>query len=196
MNSWKTTSTGMLMLIGAAVTLWFDRNRLTPQIIMGAATTGLAGIGLILARDNDKSSEDVGAKPAAPSARTGVTGLLMLLFCGGLLAVALSAGCQSPPQRVAFNTVQAPAVTADTAMKVWGDYVKQYHPGPAAERKVYAIYKRAKAAELAAIDAAHLAADSAGSTNSVPITQTLQSPEASAALSDLVDAIRSFGCKL
>lgn len=194
MNSWKTTSAGLLTIIGALVTLWFHRAGLTPEIVMGCATAVLTGIGLILARDNDKTSEDVGAKPAATSAGSGnARGVALLLLCLSLAGVGLWAGCQAPPQRIAYNTVAAPAVTADHAMQVWGDYVKQFHPPVSQERAVLDDYRKYRAAELAAIDSAHLAADSMSSTN---FTAVIHSPEASQALDDLVALIRKFGAKL
>lgn len=201
MNSWKTTSAGILTILGAAVTVWFHRAALTPELIMGAATAAMTGLGLILARDNDKSSEDVGAKPApADSASSGAArGPLMLLCLVALLLGAVLTGCQAPPQRIAYDLVAAPAMTSDHAMQIWGDYVSQQkqsgHPVSLdQERQVLAAYRKCKAAELAAIDAAHLAANSMGSTNS--ITSQLQSPAASQALSDLVAVIRQFGGNL
>jgi hypothetical protein len=83
-------------------------------------------------------------------------------------------------------------------MKIWGDYVHQNHPGPDAERKVLAAYKKYRAIELEAIDAAHVAADSMSSTNSATATvnTVLQSPEVQQALTDLVEVIRQFGAKI
>ncbi len=191
MNSWKTTSTGILTILGAVLILWFQRAALTPEIIMGAATAVLTGIGLILARDNDKTSEDVGAGAKTPLKTTRL--MPCLLLCLSLAGVGLWAGCQATPQRIAYNTVAAPVVTSDQAMKVWGDYVHQFHPPASQERQVLAAYRKVKAAELAAIDSAHLAADSMSSTN---FSGIIQSPEVTQSLADLVALIRQFGAKL
>lgn len=109
MKSWKTTSTGILTILGALVTLWYKRHELAPEIIMGAAMAILTGIGLIAARDNDKSSEAVGAStamnvPISPASPTPpppapARGLLLL---GLAVPALLLAGC-------AFN--QQSAVT-------------------------------------------------------------------------------------
>lgn len=64
--SWKTTLCGILGVIAAAITLvaqpLLDGDPNTaPQwgVFVAALTTA---VGLVFARDNDKSSEDVGAK--------------------------------------------------------------------------------------------------------------------------------------
>ncbi len=112
MNSWKTTSTGILAIVGALVTLWFERHRLTPEIVMAAATAVLTGIGLILARDNDKTSEDAGAKPA-PGPRPGIP--LMLLALCGLLAFAPGCASMSPLDKTpVVQTVPAQTNAAGT----------------------------------------------------------------------------------
>lgn len=64
-GSWKTTMGGVgaiLAAVGGALNLMFDGNPATNPdwtIVIAAVTTG---IGLIFARDNNKSSEDVNAK--------------------------------------------------------------------------------------------------------------------------------------
>jgi len=49
MKDWKTTSTGILMIVGAVVTLIFSsKNAVT---IMACATAVIGGIGLLFAKD-------------------------------------------------------------------------------------------------------------------------------------------------
>ncbi len=63
MKSWKTTLLGILVLIGAFVSgamATFDSDP-TTVIDMGEIIAAITGLGLFAARDNDKSSEDVGA---------------------------------------------------------------------------------------------------------------------------------------
>ena len=63
-GSWKTTLAGigvLLAAIGAALHAAFDNDPAT-VINIQEIIAALAGLGLLSARDNDKSSEDVGAK--------------------------------------------------------------------------------------------------------------------------------------
>ena len=62
-TSWKTTTAGVLSIVVAvasAALVWLKTGSLPDFGPVVAAVT--AGVGLIAARDNDKSSEDVGAK--------------------------------------------------------------------------------------------------------------------------------------
>ncbi len=64
MKSWKTTLAGIAAIIaavGTAVSAQFDNDPATVPdwtMVIGMIT---AGVGLVLARDNDKTSEQVGA---------------------------------------------------------------------------------------------------------------------------------------
>ncbi len=64
MQSWKTTLAGIAAIVAAvatAVSAHFDNDPATlPDWTMVIAVI-TAGVGLVLARDNDKSSEQVGA---------------------------------------------------------------------------------------------------------------------------------------
>lgn len=140
-----------------------------------------------------------GTNTPAAGAPVKIQTTLNVLLLGLTVGVSglVIAGCASPPQRVAFNTVSVPVTTADQAMTIWGDYVKQFHPPAATERKVLAAYRKVKAAELAAIDSAHAAANAMGSTNlTASVTTQLQSPEVSQALSELLELMRSIGVKI
>lgn len=71
MKSWKTTSAGILTIASALIGLYaaYDKNKsphLDPTLLTGAVTAVLGGIGLLVARDNDKSSEDVGLPANSP----------------------------------------------------------------------------------------------------------------------------------
>ncbi len=96
-HSWKTTVSGfapLLAILGAALNAQFDNNPATvPPWDMVIVALGSALVGLF-ARDNDKSSEVVGAEEPtpAPSAKTGLhTRILPLLLLGGLAAA--TSGC-------------------------------------------------------------------------------------------------------
>ncbi len=65
MKSWKTTVAGIAAIVAAialAVKAEFDGDPATVADWAAAVTAILAGIGLILARDNNVTSEDAGAK--------------------------------------------------------------------------------------------------------------------------------------
>jgi len=61
-KSWKTTSAGLTSFIGSSVCLFFlIKNHTATQETVTASLIGMAtGLGLIFARDNNKSSEDIG----------------------------------------------------------------------------------------------------------------------------------------
>jgi hypothetical protein len=50
-QNWKTTSAGLIMIIGSVATLIFT-HPLTQAVIVAAATAILGGIGLIFAKDS------------------------------------------------------------------------------------------------------------------------------------------------
>lgn len=63
-TNWKTTSAGILLVIGSIVGVIFAP-AITVPVIMGAATGVLGGVGLIFAKDGDVTG---GTKPATPEA--------------------------------------------------------------------------------------------------------------------------------
>lgn len=70
LTSWKTTVAGVgaaLTVIGAALKAFFDGDPSTNVDWAVTIPALLASIGLIFARDNDKSSEEVGASPVPPA---------------------------------------------------------------------------------------------------------------------------------
>lgn len=69
-GSWKTTSTGITSVVAGICVLVFA-NAIDKTSIMEALALILPGLGLIFARDNNKSSEDVGVdtSPEAQAAR-------------------------------------------------------------------------------------------------------------------------------
>ena len=203
MNSWKTTTFGLMAAIGAGIT---GAYLVKPDLLAGFPAW-LPGIGVLLssigtacfglaARDNNKTSEQVGAGgPALPKIGAPVVALILSLGVAGALT-----SCSSTPARIAYNGVAAPAITVDHAMTMWGDYVAQFHPPAATELKVKAAFEKYQAAELLAIDAARAYADlnSSGATNTVAArAQTeLTSQTAASALADLVNLLQNVGVKL
>ena len=65
MNSWKTTTAGILAMVAAVATVvaaYLDGDPATSPDFTSAAGAFMTGLGLLVARDNDKSSEKGGAK--------------------------------------------------------------------------------------------------------------------------------------
>ena len=65
MKSWKTTAAGIAAIIAAvalAISHQFDSDPATVADWSAVITALTAGVGLVLARDNDKTSEQAGAR--------------------------------------------------------------------------------------------------------------------------------------
>ena len=63
MKSWKTSAAGVgaiLVAVGSALSSMFDNDPATVADWGAVVAAVIAGIGLLAARDNDKSSKDVG----------------------------------------------------------------------------------------------------------------------------------------
>jgi hypothetical protein len=64
-KSWKTTAMGIgaiLTAVGSAMTAAFDADPATVPDITVLVSAVMAGLGLIMARDNNVTSEQAGAK--------------------------------------------------------------------------------------------------------------------------------------
>jgi hypothetical protein len=65
-GSWKTTLCGVLGVVASAITMiaqpLLDGNAATEPQYAAFGTIAIAAVGLLFARDNNKSSEDVGAR--------------------------------------------------------------------------------------------------------------------------------------
>ena len=53
MKNWKTTSTGIAMIVGGIVSIYFQRHNLTEVVVTTSVATILGGIGLIFAKDSN-----------------------------------------------------------------------------------------------------------------------------------------------
>jgi hypothetical protein len=62
MKSWKTNLLGLATVLGAVANFITDIANGNPVDLMTTITAITAGIGLMFARDNKVTSEDVGAK--------------------------------------------------------------------------------------------------------------------------------------
>jgi hypothetical protein len=176
--SWKTSLFGLLGGIGAAITAAIQAGTLDvshfPAWFKGAATllsiVGLTGVG-VFARDNNKSSEQVGAgKSNGGSAAVGL--LIFVLFTFGATCLMLS-GCASE-RKITYEAVDASYIGVDSAMQAWGQYVAKFHPSAQEEQRVADAYDKYQ-------KASDLAIDGAGTL------------DAQAALNDLVTLLESLG---
>jgi uncharacterized membrane protein YhiD involved in acid resistance len=64
-KSWKTSAAGVgaiLVALGSALSATFDADPVTVPDWGALVAAIIAGVGLLAARDNDKSSEEVGAR--------------------------------------------------------------------------------------------------------------------------------------
>jgi uncharacterized membrane protein len=65
MKSWKTTAAGIAAIVAAvalAISHQFDTDPATVADWSAVITALTAGVGLVLARDNDRTSEQAGAR--------------------------------------------------------------------------------------------------------------------------------------
>lgn len=69
-QSWKTTSTGILMIVGAIVGLVFayKGNSINEGTVTGAATAIVGGIGLLAAKDSNVTGGTVISASSNPEA--------------------------------------------------------------------------------------------------------------------------------
>lgn len=102
MTSWKTTSAGILAIVGGLTRLYFafKAGSFTEEAITTAATAILTGIGLMFARDNNVTSEQVqAAKEAKAEKGTGGFSLFawLLVALVALVAMGLAlTACKAP----------------------------------------------------------------------------------------------------
>jgi hypothetical protein len=94
LTNWKTTSAGILAIIGALVGLVFAiiNKNLTPDVIMACATGILGGIGLLFAKDSNVTGGNVSNGLKLP--------LKLILFVVILSGIGLATQAQGLTQKV------------------------------------------------------------------------------------------------
>jgi len=209
MNSWKTTLFGLIAIIGGGIVAAYE---LKPAMLASfpdwlpglgflLSTIGTGGIGLA-ARDNNKTSEQVGAGQPGPGASRGLVNVLTIAcYIGaGLCGGAALSGCNTTPQQATYRAAGTTVTTVDAAMTAWGDYVKQFHPAATDELKVKAAFEKYQAAMLVVIDAntLYVTLAGSGSTNSPPaLDQSAKvaaaQSQASQAFADLLNLLTQLG---
>lgn len=102
-------------------------------------------------------------------------------------------GCKTANQ-AAYKTTATVQITADLAMRAWGEYVRIKQPGVKAELKVKAAFDKYRMAMVLVADAGRRFSTINDPEGASRLEFTITN--ASATLSDLVEVIRSFGIKL
>ena len=165
----------------------------------------LFAIALAFLRSAVGKGPDDPTPPAAPAADPGKpmstsTRLpLMLAFCSLALMFA-STGCNTTPQRVAYQSAGTAVVSVDTAMNLWGAYVAANHPPAAQEQAVKSAYEKYQAGMSIACDAGavYAATSVTNSASSSQASLALQQAiaNANAELLDLENLLTQLGVKL
>lgn len=158
-TSWKTTSAGVLAIVGGLTRLVFaiKAGNITEEAIITAATAILTGVGLMFARDNNVTSEDVQrAKDAKatkeddpPYFRPSVW-IIAALFGLGLCGLV---ACKSGQQRIAYNTLYSVERTTTGAYDGYIDSVIKGISTTNGVPKVSSAYNKYHASFLVALDA-------------------------------------------
>lgn len=124
----------------------------------------------------------------------------LFLICG-LLAFG-STGCgifQAKPAKVATNISDASKITVEAALRAWNDYIPVGKPSLQQQEQVRDAWKKYKAAQLLLLDCAIIVKESEAAGLSDPQAQealNISIAEASNALGDLVNLLRTFNVKI
>lgn len=166
MNSWRTTIFGLLAAIGAAVLAGIQTGAIDathlPSWLKGVAgllsVLGTAGLG-ISARDNNKTSEQVGATPGTNIPIRTLVGLLILSVLGVWLMLS-AVSCGTTPAAKATQVERIVIHSVNDAMTEWAARVNAGKATQAqvdAVKKGYGDYLAAQAVAKAAIEKAAIA---------------------------------------
>ncbi len=122
-GSWKTTSIGLTMVIGVIVHFVYTclHGPIQEMDIMTLVGGVFGGIGFMVSRDNDKTSEDVGVKPAGLSVQDAAK------LCVMVSMLPLMAGCTSSVSVTKANadTVRAVKATAEQDVPFIAGFISQ-----------------------------------------------------------------------
>ncbi len=133
MTSWKTTSAGILAIVGGITRIAFaiKAHAVTEEAVITAATAILTGLGLMFARDNNVTSEQVqAAKEKPPSGGTLPMWILVGILSFALFNTAATCpnrnGAKPTPQAVRFVTLQD---TYDASLVLYDQYCERVVTG-------------------------------------------------------------------
>jgi hypothetical protein len=137
-RSWETSASGIgaiLVAIGSALKAQFDGDPSTIPDWGLVISLGVAGFGLLRARDNNKNSEEIGADPItksiAAAEKKEVTNGIISLWVWLVMAVCVSlvvsgiTGCTSTEARTRYNVVQTEVTAASAGISGWNIYKAQ-----------------------------------------------------------------------
>lgn len=120
-GSWKTTSAGLLAIAGGIVRLAFaiKSGNVSEEAVMTTITTIVTGIGLLVARDNNVTSEQVNAGKHEPTVTKSTLPLLLIgAMCISPLAVT---SCKTtPPAVITYRALADTQIIVDRAMRTYG----------------------------------------------------------------------------
>lgn len=118
--------------------------------------------------------------------------LVLISWCVVCVPLMIT-GCKSGNQ-TAYRTVQSVDITADVAMRAWGVYVRERHPGVEAEQRVEAAFNAYIAVAMVVAEAG--VALSRADNQSTRSQFDIALAAAAVALGDLTNLISAFGVKL
>lgn len=124
----------------------------------------------------------------------------LLLLCGLLAFGATGCGIfQAKPAKVATNISDASKITVEAALRAWNDYIPVGKPSLQQQEQVRDAWKKYKAAQLLLLDCAIIVKESEAAGLNDPQAQealNISIAEASNALGDLVNLLRTFNVKI
>jgi len=192
-HSWKTTSVGLTSIIGGLVRIGFmiKAGGVSEEGVMTTVTTILTGIGFLLTRDNDKSTESVQKdKPTVPPIVS-----IILIAC----ILSLGSGCKTSAPDVAVKVSDTSKVTVEAALRAWDAYIVANHPPIESQRKVRDAYNEYRACQLLVLKIAIIVKD-AELVGETPANYDADLSRAIAdtsnALADLLKLLQTFKVKI
>lgn len=191
-KTYLTTLAIGVLLFGSWQHWW----QIPDQIYVGLMAAAVAFLRAGIAKGPDAPAAS-GTAPAGV-ATSSMKLPLMLVFAS--IAMMAIIGCNTTPQRVAYEAAGTTTVSVDTAMNLWGRYVAAKHPPAVVELKVKAAYQKYQASMAIACDAGAAYASTsvtnsvASSAASLALQQAISN--ANTDLMDLELLITSYGVPL
>lgn len=114
--------------------------------------------------------------------------LILIMAC----ALFVDMGCKTTtPAKIAVNVSDAAKITAESALRVWNNYIPVGHPSFVQQRAVRVAWQKYQASQVALLDAVAIYKTS---KDSAPLNQA--ATVYSQSVADLINLIRTFGAKI